>query len=270
MNNKNEPKTLIWDASEYNQLAIGQYEAAKNLISLLNIDKNASILDVGCGDGKITAFLAKKVPDGNVTGVDLSSEMIVFAKNKYEVNNSNIRFLLQNAENLYFLEKFDLIFSSFALQWVADKNKFFSTAYELLKNEGLLSLIIPLKTSNELEEAVQIISSQNKWIQYFRYFKPNWHFETQVSIESLLNKNNFNIQESLSEIQNVEFFSKEQLENYILLWFPYLNPLPDYERENYFREVMDTYYEIMRRNFGLNSENILKIPRLDLTAKKFA
>lgn len=46
-------------------------------------DDAQTILDVGCGDGKITAHLAKCYPDAQIIGCDVSDKMIEFASKKY-------------------------------------------------------------------------------------------------------------------------------------------------------------------------------------------
>ena len=62
------------------------------LISHIDIASDKHILDIGCGDGKITAHLAAVVPQGRVMGVDLSSEMIDIARRK-SVGLGNIRWV---------------------------------------------------------------------------------------------------------------------------------------------------------------------------------
>ena len=56
---------------------------ARELIARLNLRGDEHILDVGCGDGKVTAEIARAVPRGSVTGVDASPEMIEFAQKDF-------------------------------------------------------------------------------------------------------------------------------------------------------------------------------------------
>ena len=60
---------------------------------LKQLNGNEAILDVGCGDGKITADISKFVPDGTATGIDLSKDMISWAKKQYHpLEYSNLNF----------------------------------------------------------------------------------------------------------------------------------------------------------------------------------
>lgn len=269
MNTSYLSKTIVWKAEKYNKLATGQLSAATQLIQKLKIPTKSHILDVGCGDGKITAELAIKAKDGLVLGIDASNEMIEFAKKKYgnKISASNLSFCLQKAESLSVDQEFDIIFSSFALQWVSDKNKFFSHAYNHLKSEGTLALLMPLETSLELKQAIDSVTSQAEWKSYFEGFAPNWHFESKSIIEYLVNQNSFSISQSTYTIQDVHFSSKSSLESYIMLWFPYLDPLPEFLKEPFFQQIMDTYYALMSSHCEIN-EFVIKIPQLELIAQK--
>ncbi|MCH9628093.1 MAG: Trans-aconitate 2-methyltransferase [Chlamydiales bacterium] len=60
---------------------------AREALSDYPIERDASILDFGSKDGKITAALAARVPDGGVTGVDTSGEMVHFASKMFPFYN---------------------------------------------------------------------------------------------------------------------------------------------------------------------------------------
>src|SRR5436190_17655646 len=68
----------FWKAEEYFHNSSSQKDAATDLMKFVNIRENDHILDVGCGDGKITAEIAEKTPNGTVMGVDISPAMITF------------------------------------------------------------------------------------------------------------------------------------------------------------------------------------------------
>ena len=76
-------KPAKWNAADYAANSIVQQTWARELIARLNLRGDEHILDVGCGDGKVTAELARAVPRGAVTGVDASAEMIGFARKTF-------------------------------------------------------------------------------------------------------------------------------------------------------------------------------------------
>jgi trans-aconitate methyltransferase len=73
----------LWNPEDYQNNSSAQENIAQGIISGLDLGGNEHILDIGCGDGKVTAKLAKLVPRGQVLGIDSSKEMIDFSRNKF-------------------------------------------------------------------------------------------------------------------------------------------------------------------------------------------
>jgi ubiquinone/menaquinone biosynthesis C-methylase UbiE len=61
-----------------------QVSFAKNILSKIPFEEKSKILDIGCGDGKITMEIAKTRKSGFVIGTDVSDNMIEFSTNKYK------------------------------------------------------------------------------------------------------------------------------------------------------------------------------------------
>lgn len=259
--------TLVWRADEYHKLSLAQDSAAKEFLKQLPIKRNATILDVGCGNGKISAKLAKMAEEGQVLGIDKSREMISFARENFPKEHlSNLIFKIQDAQNILFKGKFDMVFSSFALQWIENKNLFFQKAHKALKKEGVLAMIIPTGVSPELEDAVHTVTKLPKWKEYFQGFHPNWFFSDSKSIKHLIVENMFKLEHAHSTVQEVEFPSRGAFERYVLLWFPYLRPLPEDLRDGFFREVLEKYFKQLP--VQSNGTVLLRIPKLEVIATK--
>src|SRR6266702_8565508 len=72
-----------WNAADYAANSAVQQTWARELIAKLKLRGDEHILDVGCGDGKVTAEIARAVPRGQVLGADSSPEMIAFAQKTF-------------------------------------------------------------------------------------------------------------------------------------------------------------------------------------------
>jgi SAM-dependent methyltransferase len=72
-----------WNPEVYEKSSSTQKKWAEEVISKIQIKGNERVLDIGCGDGKITAYIASLVPEGSVVGIDNSAEMISFAQSKF-------------------------------------------------------------------------------------------------------------------------------------------------------------------------------------------
>lgn len=256
-----------WEAEEYHQHSSAQYEATKELLKFLNLKGNEHILDVGCGDGKISAKISKNLPLGSIIGIDISQEMIKFAQKTFPKNNySNLEFFVNDAQELNFNENFDIIFSSFALQWLPKPNIFFKSAFKSLKVSGCLALTIPLGISSALEQAVESMIKREEWLLHFRDFSPNWYFIPDNEYAQMLMSNNFKTNRFEVVQQTVMFPSREIFEKYVIQWFSYLRPLPHHLKNFFFNQVIDNYIEL--EPISKNGEVRFMFPRVDIIATK--
>ena len=72
--------TYEFDGRKYEKASAHQKEWGERLITELSLQGDEQILDLGCGDGKLTAQLAELVPEGSVLGIDASRGMIEVAQ----------------------------------------------------------------------------------------------------------------------------------------------------------------------------------------------
>jgi len=76
-------KDMHWNAADYAAHSAVQQTWARELIAQLQLRGDEHVLDVGCGDGKVSAEIAQAVPRGSVVGVDASPQMIEFARKTF-------------------------------------------------------------------------------------------------------------------------------------------------------------------------------------------
>ena len=98
-----------------------QYSLSHELLEGHTFDPKARILDVGCGDGRITAEIAYRyAPEGTVTGIDASPSMITLAKRVFSQSMvPNLDFLESRVEDVSFGSEFDAIVSFSCLHWIS-------------------------------------------------------------------------------------------------------------------------------------------------------
>ena len=110
-----------WNPTDYEKNSSQQQLWARELIAKLNLQGDEKVLDVGCGDGKVTAEIAGRLPHGSVLGIDKSGEMIALAQQRHGVDtHPNLHFQVADASHLPFHGEFSLVFSNAALHWVRD------------------------------------------------------------------------------------------------------------------------------------------------------
>ena len=77
----------MWNPKDYAKNSDAQLKWAEELRRSLDLQGDESVLDVGCGDGKITADFSAALPKGQVVGVDSSPEMIAYATRNYPITH---------------------------------------------------------------------------------------------------------------------------------------------------------------------------------------
>src|SRR5271154_2297081 len=91
----------FWNPEQYRESSSMQKRWIQQLLKKAQLSNFNKLLDVGSGDGIITASLASERPDGEVLGVDLSAKMVAFAKKSFPREKyKNINFVERDAENL--------------------------------------------------------------------------------------------------------------------------------------------------------------------------
>ena len=101
-----------------------------------------AILDLGCGTGELSAYLAELVgPDGKVIGVDPDKERIQLARQSHS-GIKNLSFVEGSAANFPGIGSnvYDIVFSNYVLHWIADKQQAFMNMFESLKVGGKISI----------------------------------------------------------------------------------------------------------------------------------
>jgi trans-aconitate methyltransferase len=252
-----------WEAEDYHLNSSIQMKAALSLLDELHLRGNEMILDVGCGDGKITAEIASRVKNGSAVGIDLSPEMIRFAQERFPSRtNSNLTFLAQNAEQLSVRGPFDVIFSSFALQWVANFEVFMNGVRKIVKPNGSLAWTIPLGISEALEDAIQDVSNSISWKSYFAQFSPGWHFREIEEYQKFVEAYRFQLRHFQVVSMKTKFSSRKSFEQYVKPWMTYLKPLPDHLKNLFFQDLIGKY--LIKEPASTDGAISFEFQRLDL------
>ena len=143
------------DAKAYSQLNKMQYDMGCNFIRSLNLSKGAKVLDMGCGTGEVTKFIADVVGhDGEVVGVDPDEARIKIAQEKFK-DVENVKFVVGNSVTGFPHdndEYYDLHFSTSVFHWVPPEEKklYVEKAYQCLKQGGRIAILAALKFDNPM------------------------------------------------------------------------------------------------------------------------
>lgn len=162
-----------WDAAEYARMSGLQKEMAAEVLAMLQFDCTERVLDVGCGEGRITALIATRVPQGTVTGIDPSREMIAYATAHFgPANHPNLHFEVADARALPFRDAFDWVVSFNALHWIPDADTALRSVHAALKPGGRAQLrMVTAGERESLESVVEDVRQSPRWHEHFDGFR---------------------------------------------------------------------------------------------------
>jgi trans-aconitate 2-methyltransferase len=264
-----KPNSYSWNASDYAKNSSNQYVWAKELIPKLELLGNEAFLDIGCGDGKITAELAKCLPNGRAVGVDSSVEMINLANRNFpQQDYTNLTFQVMDARKLTFHGEFDRVFSNAALHWIPEQKTVLVGVAESLKNGG--RLLFQMGGKGNAKDILGILDDmlvEAQWKGFFEGFTFPYAFCGTDEYRNLL------IEAGLVP-KRVELLPKvmslkgaEGLAGWIrTTWLPYTQRLPLERRDGFVAEIGKRYLA----NHPVDAEDALclSMVRLEVEAYK--
>jgi tocopherol O-methyltransferase len=116
-----------------------QLQLIERLVQVAGLQKGCTILDVGCGFGGTALYLAKKL-GAKVTGITISPVQVEMANTAAERERADATFLLMDAEEMDFDQRFDVVWSTESVSHFQNVPEFFAAAARVLKPSGILAL----------------------------------------------------------------------------------------------------------------------------------
>lgn len=234
-------KSVVWSAADYASNSSVQQTWARELIARLKLHGNERILDVGCGDGKVTAEIARAVPDGSVVGVDASPHMIEFAARTFSI--PNLEFHVMDARKIQFVRKFDLVFSNAALHWVDDHQEFLRGAASVLHPGGHLVLSCGGKgNAHDVFLALRPEMRLKRWREFFRKMEAPYFFHSPEEYKKWLPRFGFETHSVKLAPKDATYAGREGLAGWVrTTWLPYTQRVPENMREEFISAVVDRY-----------------------------
>ncbi len=260
-------KKQQWDAKDYAKNSSAQQQWATELIKKLNLCGDESILDIGCGDGKITAQLAAAVPTGSALGIDLSEDMIQLAIEQYAPSICpTLSFLCMNATQIKIPKKVDIAFSNAALHWVKDHTAVLKGIHSSLKPNGKILLQMGgYGNAQGVLDAINEVATDPRWQQYLADFKLPYYFHNVAQYQALLKNCGFKPVRVELIPKDMQHKGSSGLIGWLrTTWFPYTELLPAELRETFLAAICATY--TAKHPIDSNGNTNVKMVRLEIEA----
>ena len=262
-------KCYAWDAKDYAKNSANQYAWAQELIPKLRLKGDEALLDVGCGDGKITVEIAKALPNGRVVGVDSSPEMVKLAQSTFPKEaNANLSFELMDAKKLTFQRMFDIAFSNAALHWIVDQAAVLQGVQRSLKAGGrLLFQMAGRGNAKDVIDVLDELRLEMPWKEFFEDFAFPYAFLGTEEYRMLLKEAGFTPLRVELFPKDMKFAGAEGLAGWVrTTWLPFIERVPLEFRDRFIWEVVNRYL----KRFPADASGIvhLGMKRLEVEAKK--
>ena len=238
--------TYCWDSKDYEKHSSGQQQWARELLSKLSLDGTEELLDIGCGDGKVTAEIASLLTGGRVVGVDSSASMIDLAEKRFPPeDHKNLMFQLMDAADLAFGPHFDLVFSNAALHWVKNHRPVVESIYRCLRPGGRMLLQMGGKgNARDILRVLDTLIEQPEYNHYFEGFQFPYGFLGVEHYQELLAEAGFENHRIELIDKDMQHDGKEGLKGWIrTTWLPYTAQLDDTKKDLFIEELAVGYLE---------------------------
>lgn len=235
-----------WKGKTYNENSRPQLEASLDVLAKLHLTGNERILDVGCGDGKITAYVASKVPLGHILGTDIGPDMIQFAQQAFNQKEyPNLNFKVIDARDITFNQEFDIVVSFFCLHWIAEDNGLQNVIKNIaksLKPGGKFFALIPTERKHPWRKTFQEISHLTKWQSNFTQVKRLWVLPDKNDMQDMLVQAGLTPLHIEQKNKAVIFETRKKFEQFSLSTAT-VHHMPDNLRKQFVKERVDRYLE---------------------------
>jgi len=256
-----------WNAELYRERSSLQQTMAAEVFEALDVTASERVLDVGCGDGRITSEIARRAPSSYVVGVDASSNMIELASQKI---GPNLRFEAADARALPFDHEFDLVVSFNALHWIREQDLALASIHKSLKPGGTAHLrLVPMGTRKSIETVLEETRNSPAWSKYFCEFRDPYLRLTQEEYCSVAQKSGFRVERVRTESKTWDFGTRaEFLAFSSVTMVEWTKRLPESLRPLFITDVLDGYKAVAADKPG--EENTFKFYQMTIVLTALA
>jgi len=259
-----------WNPAEYQASSPNQKKWGAELLGKqLRFSGRERVLDIGCGDGQITALIAQRVPHGSALGIDSSADMVKLAQSNFPPeSHPNLSFQVKDARELDFTEEFDIVFSNATLHWVIDHAPVLEGIMRSLKPSGYILLQMGGQDSaTELVKILESMAAEEPWARYFDRFTFPYGFYGPEKYRRWLGAAGFKMKRIELIPKDMTHQGEAGLASWIrTTWLPYTQRVPESSREEFIKEIIERYI----KEHPPDGDGAIHVPmnRLEVEAEK--
>jgi trans-aconitate 2-methyltransferase len=244
-----------WDADIYHRVSDHQLDWGLEVLDRLPLDGDETVLDAGCGSGRVTAALVERLPRGRVIGVDGSTAMVEKAR---ETLGDRVEVFEMDLTELELDQPVDAVFSNAVFHWITDHDLLFRRIHSVLRPGGrLIAQCGGRGNVASLAEVIAVVGAEQPFSTALEGLPAMWNFATAEETEEKLRAAGFGDVRSWPEPKTV---TPEDPLGFLrtATLGPFLDRLPEPDREPFARRVAE----------GMGEPLTLDYVRLNIDARR--
>jgi trans-aconitate 2-methyltransferase len=229
------PEVREWDGKAYDRISGPMQALGEAVLDRLSLCGDETVLDAGCGSGRLTEQLIERLPRGRVIAVDVSASMVAAARERLgpaaDIRQADLL-------ELDLEEPMDAVFSTATFHWIADHNALFGRLHGALRPGGrLVAQCGGEGNISKLRGRAGAVMERDPYARHFATFEPPWNYASAAETESRLRAAGFATAECwLAPAPTEPEQPREFLANIVL--GPHVQHLPEDLRSRFMDEVM--------------------------------
>jgi trans-aconitate 2-methyltransferase len=173
-----------WDADTYDAVSDPQFEWGTEVLGRLELRGDESVIDAGCGSGKVTEKLLERLPNGTLLAVDGSEAMVAKAKERL---GERATYLVADLSELEVEQPVDLIFSTATFHWILDHDRLFERLRAALGPGGrLVAQCGGQGNVAQHAQAIAAVAARPEFAAHLEQMTGMWNFAAPDETEARL------------------------------------------------------------------------------------
>ena len=178
-----------WDADLYDRVSDIQLAWGLEVLERLPLDGDETVLDAGCGSGRVTEHLAERVPRGRLLAVDASDGMVEKARERL---GERARVWQADLAELELEAPVDAVFSNAVFHWIPDHDALFAHVASGLRPGGrLVAQCGGEGNVAEVTEAIRDVATEERFGGHLADFEGIWNFASAEKTAERLSRAGF-------------------------------------------------------------------------------
>lgn len=229
-----------WNAVAYDDLSDPMFEWGMAVLSSLELAGNERVLDAGCGSGRLTEELLRRLPSGEVVALDFSPKMLEHAQQRLAKFGERVEFVHASLEDFVLTKPVDGIFSNAVFHWVPDHAKMFRTLRNALKFDGwLVAQFGGVGNLARTFQRAHDVAGMEQFREHLEGFEAGPHFESEASTQERMEAAGFRVSEAKLHKVVPRFELRERYEAFLktVVLRQAISRLNEDMRQEFLREV---------------------------------